>query len=175
MNRKTQLRSKEVITLSSSNLAGHITALLSVLMTCFGNVSVNCSIIQKTQGDQDGKGPWKFVCMCVLSHFSCIWLFATPWTILGILQARILGLPCPPPGDLPNPGIEPASLTSPELAGGSFTTGATWEAHWKFNSNLFNLIIFLFINQQTKFMKCLLDWNHCQGNKGRIVSWQQQN
>ena len=37
------------------------------------------------------------------------------------------GLPCPPPGDLPNPGIKPVSLTSPALAGGLFTTGATWE------------------------------------------------
>ena len=32
------------------------------------------------------------------------------------------------PGDLPNPGIEPASLESPALAGGFFTTRATWEA-----------------------------------------------
>ena len=32
------------------------------------------------------------------------------------------GLPFPTPGDLPNPGIEPASLTSPALAGGFFTT-----------------------------------------------------
>ena len=40
------------------------------------------------------------------------------------------GLPFPPPGDLPNPGIwkKPASLTSPALAGGFFTTSATWEA-----------------------------------------------
>ena len=39
------------------------------------------------------------------------------------------GLPCPPPGDLPHPGIEPTSLSSPALAGGFFTTSATWEAH----------------------------------------------
>ena len=38
------------------------------------------------------------------------------------------GLPCPPPGDLPEPGIELASVTSPALAGGFFTTNATWEA-----------------------------------------------
>ena len=38
------------------------------------------------------------------------------------------GLPCSPPGDLPDPGFEPASLTSPALAGGFFTTGATWKA-----------------------------------------------
>ena len=37
-------------------------------------------------------------------------------------------LPCPPPGDLPDPGIEPMSLMSPALAGGFFTTSATWEA-----------------------------------------------
>ena len=37
------------------------------------------------------------------------------------------GLPFPPPGDLPNPGIETASLPSPVLAGGFFTTSATWE------------------------------------------------
>ena len=30
----------------------------------------------------------------------------------GILQTRILDLPCPPPGDLPNPGIEPTSPIS---------------------------------------------------------------
>ena len=34
------------------------------------------------------------------------------------------GLPCPPPGDLPNPGMEPVSLMSPALASGFFTTRA---------------------------------------------------
>ena len=34
-------------------------------------------------------------------------------------------LPCSPPGDLPNPGIEATSLMSPTLACGFFTTGAT--------------------------------------------------
>ena len=42
------------------------------------------------------------------------------------------GLPCPPPGDLPNPGIEPMSLMSPALTGGcrrkvQETASATWE------------------------------------------------
>ena len=35
------------------------------------------------------------------------------------------GLPCSPPGDLPDPGIELASLTSPASAGGFFTTSVT--------------------------------------------------
>ena len=35
------------------------------------------------------------------------------------------GMPCPPPGDLPNPGIKPVSLMSPALADGFFTTSTT--------------------------------------------------
>ena len=37
-------------------------------------------------------------------------------------------LPCSSPGDLPDPGVEPLSLTSPELTGRFFTTSTTWEA-----------------------------------------------
>ena len=73
----------------------------------------------------------------VLSHFSHVWLFATPGrtvacqTPLSMEFARQeywSGLPFPSPRDLPNPGIEPTSLRSPALAGGFFTTSATWEA-----------------------------------------------
>ena len=42
-------------------------------------------------------------------------------------QEHWSGLPRPPPGDLPDPGIEPESLTSPTLAGRLFTTSAAWE------------------------------------------------
>ena len=38
------------------------------------------------------------------------------------------GLPFPPPGDLPDPGIKPVSLLLPALAGGLLTTGTTREA-----------------------------------------------
>ena len=38
------------------------------------------------------------------------------------------GLPFPPPGDLHDPGIKPAALASPALAGRFLTTSATWEA-----------------------------------------------
>ena len=40
-------------------------------------------------------------------------------------QEHWSGLLYPPLGDLPNPGIEPASLMSPALAGGFFTISAT--------------------------------------------------
>ena len=54
------------------------------------------------------------VCVCVLRGFSCIRLFVTPWTAahqaplsMGFSRQEYWrGLPCPPPGDLPNPGIE---------------------------------------------------------------------
>ena len=70
-----------------------------------------------------------YVCACALGHFSHVWLSVTPWTVHGILQAEHWsGLPCPPPGDLLNPGIEPLSLMAPALAGGFFTTRTTWKA-----------------------------------------------
>ena len=67
---------------------------------------------------------------------SRVQLFATLWTIahqaplfVGFSRQEYWsGLPCPPPGDLPDPGIEPTSLTSPALAGRFFTTSSTWEA-----------------------------------------------
>ena len=50
-------------------------------------------------------------------------------SVHGILQPKFKnGFPCPPAGDLPYPGIEPASLMSPALEGGSFTTSTNWEA-----------------------------------------------
>ena len=38
------------------------------------------------------------------------------------------GLPFPPLGDLPDPGIKRLSQASPAMAGAFFTTSATWEA-----------------------------------------------
>ena len=72
---------------------------------------------------------------CVLSHFSCVQLFVTIWTVVHQpplfiwfhKQEYWSGLPCPPPGDLPHPGIKTRSLMSPALAGGFFTTRANWE------------------------------------------------
>ena len=47
---------------------------------------------------------------------------------MGFAQARMLEwLPCPPPGDLPDPGRNPRCM-SPALADGFFTTRTTWGA-----------------------------------------------
>ena len=79
------------------------------------------------------------MCACVLSHVS-----VTPGTVahqvplsMGFSRQEYWsGLPFLTPGDLPNPGIEPVS---PTLAGGFFTTRATWEAqlmHYLFSWKL---------------------------------------
>ena len=77
------------------------------------------------------------LCACMLSRFSRVQLFVTLWTVacqnplsMGFFRQEYLsGLPCSPPGHLPDLGIQPVFLTSPVLAGGFFTTAATWEAH----------------------------------------------
>ena len=77
--------------------------------------------------------------VCVLSRFSHVQLLATLWAAacqaplcMGFSRQEYwIGLPCTPPGDLPDWWIEPASLTSPALAGGFFTTCATWGSPWE--------------------------------------------
>ena len=63
----------------------------------------------------------------LLFSLSCVWLFATSWTVvrqaslsMGFSRSEYWsGLPFSSPGDLPNPGVEPTSLV---LANGFFTT-----------------------------------------------------
>ena len=60
---------------------------------------------------------------CSPARLLCPWGFSRPeyWS----------GLPCPPPGDFPNPGIEPSSLKSPAMVGRFSTTSAASEAQRK--------------------------------------------
>ena len=79
--------------------------------------------------------PFAFFCARELTHFSCVRLSVIPWTAarqaplsMGFLgQEYWRGLPFPPPGDLPDLGIEPVYFISPVLAVG-FTTRTIWEA-----------------------------------------------
>ena len=67
--------------------------------------------------------------MRVCSVASAVSDFVTLWTVafqaplsMGFSRQECWsGFPCPPPGDLPDPGMEPVSLVSPALAGGFFT------------------------------------------------------
>ena len=72
---------------------------------------------------------WSLWTLLLLSCFSCAWLFAILWTVAcqAPLSMRFSKeywseLSCPPPGHLPDQGMESAS------ADGFFTTSATWEA-----------------------------------------------
>ena len=75
--------------------------------------------------------------MGVLSHFSHIHLSVTLWTeacraslSVGLSRQEYWsGLPWPPPGDLPNPGIKPTSLKSPELQVDSLPV-SHWGSPW---------------------------------------------
>ena len=90
---------------------------------------------------------WVHLNACMLSCFSRVRLFETPWTVawqaslsMGFSrQGHWSGLPCFPPGDLPDPGIEHTSLTSPALAGRSFTSIAFWEALW--DSTVYKILV----------------------------------
>ena len=73
--------------------------------------------------------------LCMPSCFSCVLLFAAQWTVarqaplsMGFSRQEYWsGFPCPPPEDLPDPGIKLVSLLSPALAGWFFTISITWE------------------------------------------------
>ena len=79
---------------------------------------------------------WPLVQFESSSRFSRVRLFVTPWTVTHQAplstgfsrQEYWSGLPCPPPGDHPCPGIKPVSPASPALAGRFFTTSTTWRA-----------------------------------------------
>ena len=69
----------------------------------------------------------------LLSH---VWFFGTPWTVafqaplsVGFFRQEYWSwLAFPPPGYLPDPGVEPVSIASPASAGGFFYHCAPWEA-----------------------------------------------
>ena len=83
------------------------------------------------------------LCAGVLSHFSCAQLLGTLWTIahqaplsMGFSRQECWnGLPCPPPRDLPHPGIKPRSLMSPALADRFFTTRPPGKPHFLLSRN----------------------------------------
>ena len=63
------------------------------------------------------KNPREKILKTKIAMLSHVQLFTTPWTVarqaplsMGFSRQEYWsGLPCPPPGDLPNPGIKPRS------------------------------------------------------------------
>ena len=88
----------------------------------------------QTSWEEELEGPCSLVYVSVLGH---VQLFATLWTTAhqGPLsmafsrQEYWSRLPFPPPGDLLDPGIEPASLASPALPGRFFSTEPPRKPH----------------------------------------------
>ena len=98
-------------------------------------------LIYPRHGAQGASNLGTLMYTCRLRSFSRVQLFVIPWTAarqaplsLGFSRQEYWnGLPFPPLGDFPDPGIKPGSLISPVLAGGFFTTSATWELQaWYF-------------------------------------------
>ena len=101
------------------------------------------------------------MCTRMPSCFSCVWLFAALWAIscqaslsVGFSRQEYwTRLPSPTPEGLPDPGIEPASLKSPALAGKFFTTNATSEvlvSAFKFTTKRKKIIDFISIQLTSK-------------------------
>ena len=106
----------------------HVTAIkLSKIIKTFYRVF-------RTKATQMSTEVLQVRCVCgVVSCFSCV----CPCECMEVAQQAPLskgfsrqenwsGLPCPSPGDLPNPRIETVSLKSPALASEFFTTRVTW-------------------------------------------------
>ena len=69
------------------------------------------------------------LCLTLCDPMDCI-ACQVPPSMGFFRQEYWSGLSCPPPEDLPYPGIELPSLLSPALAGRFFTTSITWEAQY---------------------------------------------
>ena len=98
-----------------------------------------------------------FIICCCLATESCLTLrpnrlyidHQDPLSMEFSRQESWSGLRCPPPGNLPRPEIEPASLISPALAGRFFPTSATREgrpaSHSKTNQFITSTTNLLFL------------------------------
>ena len=93
------------------------------------------------------------------------------------MQEYWSGMPCSPPGYLPNPEVKPVFLTSPVLANGFFTTSTSWEApislltgcvtpYWikffQFQSVTHNILPIKIIHFASKHVLYKNDMNHPQ-------------
>ena len=96
----------------------------------------------------------------VLTLFSRVRLFVTLWTItrqaplsMGFSRQEYWsGLLCPSPGDFPDPGIKPRSLTSPALEGRFFTTST---------------ILYLLICRKEQTNTCYSIYKLCKSCEGK--------
>ena len=108
---------------------------------------------------------------CIAGRFFTVWTtweaLCWPWANNAALHI-LWGWPIIPfprlfQGDLPNPGIEPRSLKFPRLAGGFFTTSATWIVWTLVNNNVSILTHELWEMYHTHSCKIIIDENWMWG------------
>ena len=108
-------------------------------------------------------------CVCRQSHFSCVRLFVTTWAIahqaflsLGFFRHEYCsGLPCPPPGDLPNPGTEPLSLSFLHWQAGSWplvAPGGPVKINISPSAFLYNFTTYEYIPRQCELIYLFLNF-----------------
>ena len=98
----------------------------------------------------------------VLSCFSYVQLFVTPWTVACHISLSMeffrqeywCGFPFPPPGDLPNPGIKPISPLSPVLLMDSLHLNRRGRTTVSDNYSNFWLVNFRKTKQSRTFIRC---------------------
>ena len=108
-------RCERYIPIAATRVNGHI---LSNFARS-ANTNEKCSGQRGTWGHFSHGPHFSNIMEVKVKTLSRVWLFATPWTAayqappsIGISRQEYWsGLPCPCPGDLPNPGIEPGSPT----------------------------------------------------------------
>ena len=94
----------------------------------------------------------------MLSSFSRVQFFATQWIValqaplsMGFFRQEYWdGLPCPPPGDLPDPRIEPVSLSLLHWQAGSLSLGPPREPFFFFFGSQY--LCEIFINHVTSIL-----------------------
>ena len=116
--------------------------------------------------------------MCVLSHVSCVRLFATAWTVT--CQAPLSmecsrqeywsGLPCPTPGDLPNSDQNHVTC----IASGFFTAEPPREAHLKIYPPATEFIYMYYFQEILSMCKVLcFSYSLPLGPYNTVREWQQ--
>ena len=109
----------------------------------------------------------KLLQLCLTLCNSVGWNLPAPLSRGFSWQEYCSRLPCPPPVDLPKPGIEPTSLTSPALAGEFFTPHTTWEALSVGQMGL--KFLFSFINKKQRVLDLFLSIITSTKNLGLIT------
>ena len=116
----------------------------------------------------------------MLSCFSFVWLFVTPWTVVHQAPLSIgfsrqeywSGFPCPPPRDLPNPGIDPVSLSLLHWWAGSLPLVPPGNPILVAPILTFKLCDIFTENTPVNFLLAQLIWSlpHCHGLQALLAS-----